>query len=38
MVCFALKKVEEVEGSLNGSVTGLCFAWNRLFLNIRGRI
>jgi len=38
MAYFKLKEVEEVKGSLIGSVTGLCFEWNRLFLNIRGRI
>jgi len=27
-----VEKVEEVEGSLIDSLTGLCFAWLRLFL------
>jgi len=32
MVYVTLKEVEKVKGSLIGSVTGLCFAWLRLFL------
>ena len=32
MAYVTLKEVEKVKGSLIGSVTGLCFAWLRLFL------